>query len=205
MTKTIFKGSAMLNPVPVVLITSKNKEGKINVFTVGWIGTACTKPPMITVAIRPERLSYEYIKESGDFVVNLPNSRMVKEVDYCGVRSGKQIDKIKEMNFDIEDSKDVTAPLISQCSISLECKVKSITPLGTHDLFLAEIVNTHVDNNLIDTNGKIHFENADLITYSHGEYFSVNSKPLGKFGYSVQKKIKSKSLKNSKLKHKKKA
>lgn len=205
MTKTIFKGSAMLNPVPVVLITSKNKEGKINVFTVGWIGTACTKPPMITVAIRPERLSYEYIKETGDFVVNLPNSRMVKEVDYCGVRSGKQTDKIKEMNFDIEDSKDVIAPLISQCSISLECKVKSITPLGTHDLFLAEIVNTHVDNNLIDTNGKIHFENADLITYSHGEYFSVNSKPLGKFGYSVQKKIKSNSPKNSKLKHKKKA
>ena len=107
MTKTIFKGSAMLNPVPVVLITSKNKEGKTNVFTVGWIGMACTKPPMITVAIRPDRLSYEYIKESGDFVVNLPNSRMVREVDYCGVRSGKQIDKIHEMNFTIENGKDV--------------------------------------------------------------------------------------------------
>ncbi|HEY8892526.1 MAG TPA: flavin reductase family protein [Clostridium sp.] len=188
MPKTIFKGSAMLNPVPVVLITSKNKEGKINIFTVGWIGTACTKPPMITVAIRPERLSYEYIKESGDFVVNLPNSKLVRQVDYCGVRSGKQIDKIKEMNFTIESGIDVTAPLISECFISLECKVKSITPLGTHDLFLAEIVNTHVDNNLIDSAGKIHFEKADLITYSHGEYFSVNSKPLGKFGYSVQKK-----------------
>jgi len=189
MPKTIFKGSAMLNPVPVVLITSKNKEGKINVFTVGWIGTACTKPPMITVAIRPERLSYDYIKESGDFVVNLPNSRLVRQVDYCGVRSGKQIDKIKEMNFTIESGKDVTAPLLSECFISLECKVKSITPLGTHDLFLAEIVNTHVDNTLIDAAGKIHFEKADLITYSHGEYFSVNSKPLGKFGYSVQKKV----------------
>ena len=198
MTKTIFKGSAMLNPVPVVLITSKNKEGKINVFTVGWIGTACTKPPMITVAIRPERLSYEYIKESGNFVVNLPNSRMVRQVDYCGVRSGKQIDKIKEMKFTIENSKDVTSPLISECPVALECKVKSITPLGTHDLFLAEIVNTHVDNNLIDTNGKIHFEKADLITYSHGEYFSVNSKPLGKFGYSVQKKINKTHSKNKK-------
>jgi flavin reductase (DIM6/NTAB) family NADH-FMN oxidoreductase RutF len=205
MKKTIFKGSAMLNPVPVVLITSKNKEGKINVFTVGWIGTACTKPPMITVAIRPERLSYDYIKESGDFVVNLPNSRMVREVDYCGVRSGKQIDKIKEMNFTIENSKDVIAPLISECSIALECKVKSITPLGTHDLFLAEIVNTHVDNNLIDSNGKIHFEKADLITYSHGEYFSVNSKALGKFGYSVQKKTNKAFEKINKPKHKKKA
>lgn len=195
----------MLNPVPVVLITSKNKEGKINVFTVGWIGTACTKPPMITVAIRPERLSYDYIKESGDFVVNLPNSRMVKEVDYCGVRSGNQIDKIKEMNFTTEDSKDVTAPIISECSIALECRVKSITPLGTHDLFLAEVVNTHVDNSLIDTNGKIHFEKADLITYSHGEYFSVNSNPLGKFGYSVQKKVNKESKKANKPKHKKKA
>jgi flavin reductase (DIM6/NTAB) family NADH-FMN oxidoreductase RutF len=204
MTKTIFKGSAMLNPVPVVLITSKNKDGKINVFTVGWIGTACTKPPMITVAIRPERLSYEYIKESGDFVVNLPNSRMVREVDYCGVRSGKQIDKIKEMNFTTEDSKDVTAPIISECSIALECRVKSITPLGTHDLFLAEVVNTHIDNKLIDTNGKIHFEKADLITYSHGEYFSVNSNALGKFGYSVQKKVNKVSKKDNKPKHKKK-
>jgi flavin reductase (DIM6/NTAB) family NADH-FMN oxidoreductase RutF len=188
MTKTIFKGSAMLNPVPVVLITSKNKDGKINVFTVAWIGMACTKPPMITVAIRPERLSYEYIKESGSFVVNLPNSKMVRAVDYCGVLSGKKIDKISEMNFTTENSNNVIAPLISQCPISLECVVKSITPLGTHDLFLAEIVNTHVDNDLIDANGKIHFEKADLITYSHGEYFSVNSKPLGKFGYSVQKK-----------------
>jgi flavin reductase (DIM6/NTAB) family NADH-FMN oxidoreductase RutF len=205
MTKTIFKGSAMLNPVPVVLITSKNKEGKINVFTVGWIGTACTKPPMITVAIRPERLSYEYIKESGDFVVNLPNSKMVREVDYCGVRSGKQIDKIKEMNFTMENSKDVTAPFISECPVALECKVKSITPLGTHDLFLAEIVNTHVDNSLIDANGKIHFEKADLITYSHGEYFSVNSNALGKFGYSVQKKVNKTPEKNNKQKHKKKA
>jgi len=205
MTKTIFKGSAMLNPVPVVLITSKNKEGKVNVFTVAWIGTACTKPPMITVAIRPERLSYEYIKESGDFVVNLPSSKMVREVDYCGVRSGKQIDKIKEMKFKTENSKDIMAPIISECSIALECKVRSITPLGSHDLFLAEIVNTHVDNSLIDAVGKIHFEKADLITYSHGEYFSVNSKPLGKFGYSVQKKT-TKSFDNaSKSKHKKKA
>ena len=153
---------------------------------------------MITVAIRPERLSYEYIKESGDFVVNLPNSKMVRQVDYCGVRSGRQIDKIKEMNFTTENSKDVFAPLISECPISLECKVKSITPLGTHDLFLAEIVNTHVDNSLIDFNGKIHFEKADLITYSHGEYFSVNSKPLGKFGYSVQKKNNKPHSKNKK-------
>ena len=130
---------------------------------------------------------------------------MVREVDYCGVRSGKQIDKIKEMNFRIENSKDVIAPIISDCFIALECKVRSITPLGSHDLFLAEIVNTHVDNSLIDAVGKIHFEKADLITYSHGEYFSVNSKPLGKFGYSVQKKATKSHTKDIKAKHKKKA
>lgn len=190
MTKVSFKGSAMLNPVPAVLITSKNKEGRVNVFTVGWIGTACTKPPMITVAIRPERLSYEYIKETSEFVVNLPSKDLVRSVDFCGVRSGKNIDKIKECSFILEDSESVAVPGIKQCPVTLECKVKSITPLGSHDLFLAEVLNIHVEDNLIDANGKIHLEKADFICYSHGEYFPVAPKAIGKFGYSVQKKKK---------------
>lgn len=190
MTKISFKGSAMLNPVPSVLITSKNKEGKINVFTVGWIGTACTNPPMLTVAIRPERLSYEYIKETEEFVVNLPNIDMVKSVDFCGVRSGRVIDKIKECKFVLEDGEKTSVPSIKQCPVSLECKLKNITHLGTHDLFLAEILAIHVEDNLIDKNGKIHLEKANLICYSHGEYFSLFSKPIGTFGYSVQKKKK---------------
>lgn len=193
MTKISFKGSAMLNPVPSVLITSQNKEGKINVFTVGWIGTACTKPPMITAAIRPERLSYEYIKETGEFVVNLPSKDMVKTVDFCGVRSGKNIDKIEHCNLTLEQSEKVKVPSIKQCPVSLECKVKTITPLGSHDLFLAEVLSIHVEENLLDENGKIHLEKANLICYSHGEYFSLNSKALGKFGYSIQKKKKSKN------------
>ncbi|WPC41397.1 flavin reductase family protein [Clostridium sp. JS66] len=193
MTKISFKGSAMLNPVPSVLITSQNKEGKINVFTVGWIGTACTKPPMITAAIRPERLSYEYIKETGEFVVNLPSKDMVRTLDFCGVRSGKNIDKIKHCNLTLEESEKVKVPSIKQCPVSLECKVKTITPLGSHDLFLAEVLAIHVEENLLDENGKIHLEKANLICYSHGEYFSLNSKALGKFGYSVQKKKKSKN------------
>ncbi|AKN32651.1 flavin reductase [Clostridium carboxidivorans P7] len=193
MTKISFKGSAMLNPVPSVLITSQNKEGKTNVFTVGWIGTACTKPPMITAAIRPERLSYEYIKETGEFVVNLPSKDMVKAVDFCGVRSGKNIDKIEHCNLTLEQSEKVKVPSIKQCPVSLECKVKTITPLGSHDLFLAEVLAIHVEENLLDENGKIHLEKANLICYSHGEYFSLNSKALGKFGYSVQKKKKSKN------------
>lgn len=193
MTKISFKGSTMLNPVPSVLITSQNKEGKTNVFTVGWIGTACTKPPMITAAIRPERLSYEYIKETGEFVVNLPSKDMVRTVDFCGVRSGKNIDKIEHCNLTLEQSEKVKVPSIKQCPVSLECKVKTITPLGSHDLFLAEVLAIHVEENLLDENGKIHLEKANLICYSHGEYFSLNSKALGKFGYSVEKKKKSKN------------
>ncbi|MEG0308096.1 MAG: flavin reductase family protein [Clostridium sp.] len=188
MSKTTFKGSIMLNPVPSVLITSRNSEGKDNVFTVGWIGTACTKPPMITVAIRPERLSYDYIKEGNSFVVNLASTNLVKAVDYCGVRSGRTTDKFKDMNLTLSEAKEINCGIIDQCPVAFECVVKSITPLGTHDLFLAEIVSCHVDDNLIDNGSKIHFEKADLLTYSHGEYFSVNPTPIGKFGYSVAKK-----------------
>lgn len=200
MAKATFKGSIMLNPVPAVLITSRSKEGLDNVFTVGWIGTACTKPPMITVAIRPERLSYDYIKETENFIVNLPSKNLVKAVDYCGVRSGKQIDKIKEMNFTLEPGQEVSSSIIKECPIAFECKVKSVTPLGSHDLFLAEVLCCHVDEDLIDDKGKIHFEQADLISYSHGEYFSLNNKPLGKFGYSVMKKKASPKKKNKNTK-----
>ncbi|MCT8978143.1 flavin reductase family protein [Clostridium sp. CX1] len=193
MTKINFKGSAMLNPVPAVLITSKNSEGKVNVFTVGWVGTACTRPPMVTVAIRPERLSYAYIKELGEFVINLPSKDLVKTVDFCGVRSGKNIDKIKECDLTLEDSEKVQVPGIKECPVTIECRVKNITPLGSHDLFLAEVLAVNVEDTLIDDSGKIRLEKADLIAYSHGEYFSLPSKPLGKFGYSVQKRKKSKS------------
>lgn len=190
MTKRIFKGSAILNPVPAVLITSKNKAGKVNVFTVGWIGTACTRPPMISVAIRPERLSYEYIKESESFVVNLPTASLTKIVDYCGVVSGKKEDKIQKLGLTLEDSQKIDTPSLSECPVNIECIVKSITPLGSHDLFLAEVVSVSVDEQIIDKNGKIHLEKANLITYSHGEYFQLNNKAIGTFGYSIKKKKK---------------
>jgi flavin reductase (DIM6/NTAB) family NADH-FMN oxidoreductase RutF len=185
--KVEFKGSVVLNPVPVVLITSKNKEGKENVFTVGWIGTVCTKPPMLSISIRPERLSYEYIKETMEFTVNLPSINMTKAVDYCGVRAGRKFDKIKEMNFTMREGSNVNVSYIDECPVSIECKVKSIIPLGTHDLFIADVVGSHIDKDLIDEKGKIHFEEADLITYCHGEYFKMDTEALGKFGYSVAK------------------
>ena len=185
--KVNFKGSVILNPVPVVLITSRNKEGKDNVFTVAWIGTVCTKPPMLSISIRPERLSYEYIKESMEFTVNLPSKNLVKKVDFCGVRSGRVIDKIKEMNFSMKEGEKVSSPYIDDCPISVECQVKQIIPLGTHDVFIAEVVSSHVNENLMDENGKIHFEWADLITYCHGEYFPMTKNAIGSFGYSVMK------------------
>lgn len=188
MSKNTFKGSVVLNPVPVVLVTSRNKENKDNVFTVAWTGTVCTRPPMLSIAIRPERLSYEYIKETMEFTINLPTRRLTRETDFCGVRSGRDIDKIKDMNFTLKDGKEVSSPYIEECPVNIECKVKSIIPLGTHDLFLAEVMCSHIDQKLIDENEKIHFEWANLITYSHGKYFPVPKTPIGKFGYSVAKK-----------------
>ncbi|MFR2743266.1 MAG: flavin reductase family protein [Clostridium saudiense] len=153
-----------------------------------WSGTVCTKPPMLSISVRPERLSYEYIKETMEFTVNLPSSDMTRAVDYCGVRPGRKFDKIKEMNFTMVEGTNVDVPYINECPISIECKVKSIIPLGTHDLFIAEVVGSYVDKDLMDEKGKIHLEEADLITYYHGEYFKMDIEALGKFGYSVAKK-----------------
>ena len=188
MDKIDFKGSVILNPVPVVLITSKNADGKTNVFTVGWTGTINTKPPMLYISIRPERLSYEYIKESMEFVVNLPSSDLVKKVDYCGVRSGKKNDNITEMGFTLKESHNISVPYIDECPVNIECKVKNIIPLGTHDMFIAEVVASHVNEDLLDEKGKIHFENANIMSYCHGEYFPLSKKPIGSFGFSVMKK-----------------
>lgn len=187
MKKREFKGSVLLNPVPVVLITCRNKEGKDNVFTVAWTGTICTKPPMLSISVRPERLSYEYIKETMEFTVNLPHRKQTKETDFCGVRSGRQIDKIKECGFTMVEGKEVNVPFIKECPVNIECKVKQVIPLGTHDIILAEVVGSHVNESLIDENEKIHLEWANLICYSHGEYFAVAKEPIGKFGYSVAK------------------
>ena len=188
MKKNLFKGSVVLNPVPVVLVTSRNSEGKENVFTVAWTGTICTKPPMLSISIRPERLSYEYIKETMEFTINLPTRKQTKEVDFCGVRSGRQIDKIEEMKFTMIEGTEVKSSYIDECPVNIECKVKNIIPLGTHELFLAEVLCSHIDSRLLDENEKIHFEWANLISYSHGEYFPMPKEAIGSFGYSVAKK-----------------
>ena len=199
--KVDLKGSVILNPVPVVMVTSRGKDGKDNVFTVGWVGTVCTKPPMLSISVRPERLSHKYISETMEFTVNLPTSKLTKAVDYVGVRSGKTVDKIKEMNFTMREGTNVSSPYIDECPVSIECKVKTVLQLGTHDCFIAEVVGSHVNKNLFDEKGKIHLEKADLISYCHGEYFKMDTNPLGSFGYSVAKKkkaLQSKSVKTKK-------
>lgn len=201
MNKLNFKGSVMLNPTPVVLVTSRNSSNELNVFTVGWVSTVCTKEPIIAMGIRPERLSYQYIKESGECVINLPTKDMVEIVDYCGVVSGKKQDKIKHFNLKLHEGVATSTPSLQSSPVALECKVKSITPLGTHDLFLLEVLNVKVDESLLDSNNKICFNEANLICYNHGEYYGLSSKPLGSFGYSINKK--NKKNKRATQKHKK--
>lgn len=186
--KREFEGSVLLNPVPVVLVTSRNTEGKDNVFTVAWTGTICSKPPMLYISIRPERLSYEYIAESREFVINLPTAKLTRETDLCGVRSGRVMDKIEACGFTMQPCTHVNAAYIAECPVNIECRVKEIVKLGTHDMFIAEVVGSQVDEALIDEKGKIHLEKANLITYSHGEYFPVDNRALGSFGFSVIKK-----------------
>lgn len=198
--KVDLKGSVILNPVPVVMVTSRGTDGKDNVFTVGWVGTVCTKPPMLSISVRPERLSHKYISETMEFTVNMPTSKLTKAVDYVGVRSGKNVDKIKEMNFTMKEGTNVSSPYIDECPVSIECKVKTVLQLGTHDCFIAEVVGSHVNKNLFDEKGKIHLEKADLISYCHGEYFKMDTNPLGSFGYSVAKKKKSLQSKSVKAK-----
>ena len=198
--KVDLKGSVILNPVPVVMVTSRGKDGKDNVFTVGWVGTVCTKPPMLSISVRPERLSHKYISETMEFTVNMPTSKLTKAVDYVGVRSGKTVDKIKEMNFTMKEGTNVSSPYIDECPVSIECKVKTVLQLGTHDCFIAEVVGSHVNKNLFDDKGKIHLEKADLISYCHGEYFKMDTNPLGSFGYSVAKKKKALQSKSVKAK-----
>lgn len=190
MNKVEFKPSVMLNPVPVVMISSRNKENKNNIFTVAWAGTICTKPAMLSISVRPERLSYEYIKQSMEFIVNIPSKNLTYATDFCGVKSGRTVDKIKELNLTMKEGSKVNAAYIDECPIAIECKVKNIIPLGSHNLIIAEVLASHINENIMDDKGKIHFENANLINYAHGEYYPMSKTAIGKFGYSVAKKKK---------------
>jgi Conserved protein/domain typically associated with flavoprotein oxygenases, DIM6/NTAB family len=187
MSKLVWKPATLLNPVPVVMVTCVDNAGKPNIITLAWAGTVNSEPPMLSVSIRKERYSYGLIKEKGEFVVNLTTEKLAFATDFCGVKSGRDMDKFAETGLTPEKASMVSVPLIKECPISLECVVKNRLELGSHDMFIAEIVATDVDETLLDGNGKLHIENAGLICYSHGQYWSL-AKSLGFFGYSVAKK-----------------
>ena len=190
MAKQFWKPSNMLYPVPAVMISCEDKNGRANVMTAAWAGTICSDPVMLSVSIRKERYSHHIIKETGEFVVNLTTEKLVKVTDYVGVKSGKDIDKFNlsgDLKITKSPSQKIKAPGIAESPVNLECKVKDIIELGSHDMFIAEVVNTVVDEKYLDEKGKFDLSKAGLITYSHGEYYALG-KYLGKFGYSVQKR-----------------
>lgn len=187
MSKISFKAGNMLYPLPVVLVSVADNEGRPNIITVAWTGTICSNPPMVSISVRPERYSHHMIMETGEFVINLTTKDIVRATDYCGVKSGKDVDKWKEMNLTPSVSQEVKAPGIAESPVNIECRVERVESLGSHDMFIAKVVAVQVDDAYMDERGSFHLEQAAPIVYSHGDYFSLGDK-LGKFGYSVQKR-----------------
>lgn len=188
MAKQIWKGGAMLAPVPPVLVTCGTAE-QANVLTIGWTGICATHPPMTYISVRPTRHSYTIIKERGTFAINLTTTAMVRAVDFCGVRSGRDTDKISACGLHIVAPTQDGTPILEEAPLSLVCRVKQIIPLGSHDMFLAEIIETVADERYIDSKGKLNLQQSGLLAYAHGEYFALGRK-CGSFGYSVRKKKK---------------
>ena len=187
MAKQQWKPGNMLYPLPAVMVSVADKKGNHNVITVAWAGTVCTNPPMLSISVRPERHSYGMIKETMEFVINLTTEELAYATDYCGVRSGRDVDKFKEMHLTPERATEVKAPLIKESPVNIECKVKEILELGSHHMFLAEVVAVHVDDKYMNDQNKFELSKAKPLVYSHGEYYGIG-KLLGSFGYSVRKK-----------------
>jgi flavin reductase (DIM6/NTAB) family NADH-FMN oxidoreductase RutF len=196
MAKRTLKGGALLAPLPPTMVSCGDMENS-NIITIGWTGILNTIPPKTYISVRPTRHSYEIIKEKGEFVINLTPSNLVKEADYCGIYTGKKVNKFEKCKLTKVKGTQVDAPMIDECPISIECKVTDIVPLGSHDMFMADIVAINVDEELFDKEGKMHFEKANLISYMHGEYFELGKK-IGRFGFSTDKKKKKPHKKVSK-------
>ncbi len=187
MTKVNFKPGNMLYPLPAVLVSCGSmQDGKINLITVAWTGTVCTNPPKLYISVRPERHSYDMIRNSGEFVVNLTTRSMTRATDYCGVKSGRDVDKWKECRLTPIAADTVSCPMVEQAPVNIECKVDQVLELGSHHMFIADVTAVHVDEDLLDEKGTFHLEKAGLMAYSHGRYFDLG-KELGSFGYSIRK------------------
>ena len=187
MGKENWKPGNMLNPVPVVMVSVADKKGNNNIITVAWAGTICTNPPMLSISVRPERHSYNIIKETGEFVVNLTTEELAFACDYCGVTSGRDVNKDEKLNLTPLKMQNVNAPGIAESPVNIECKVREIKELGSHHMFIADVVGVTVDDKYMDEKNKFNINETGLVMYSHGEYFAMGEK-LGKFGYSIQKK-----------------
>ena len=188
MAKIKWKGGALLAPLPAVLVSCGTEE-KPNMLTVAWTGITNTVPPKTYISVRPGRHSYGLIKESGEFVINLPSSAQARAVDYAGMFTGRKVDKFAKTGLSIEPATEVSAPMVKECPISIECRVTDTVALGSHEMFLADILCVHVDESCIDKNGRLDIARANLMAFAHGEYFALG-KFLGKFGFSAVKKKK---------------
>ena len=186
MSKQSWKPGNMLYPLPVVMVSAADKEGRDDIITVAWAGTVCTNPPMVSISIRPERYSYHMIRETGEFVINLTTEELAFATDYCGVKSGRDVDKFKETGLTREKAEKVKAPMIAEAPVSIECKVKEIRELGSHHMFIAQVAAVHADEKYMDEKHRFDLNRARPIVYSHGEYLGTGKK-LGTFGYSVKK------------------
>ncbi len=202
-SKTSFpKPGNFLYPVPAVMVSCMDEEKKPNIITIAWTGTVCSDPPMVSISVRKSRYSYDLIKNSGEFVINLTNKKLARAADFCGVRSGRDLDKFEACGLSPQKSSVINTPLIAEAPVNIECRLKQIIELGSHDLFLAEVVAVDVDSKYIDENGSFHMEEVDLIAYSHGSYQALGE-VLGSFGYSVRKKVPKKANKESQKKKEK--
>lgn len=187
MEKEIWKPGNMLYPLPAVMVSMADQNGRYNIITIAWAGTVCTNPPMVSISVRPERYSYAILKDTGEFVVNLTTRQLAFATDYCGVKSGRDVDKFKELGLTPRPAQNVSAPLIGESPVNIECRVRSVTPLGSHHMFLADVAAVHADEKYMDEKHKFHLEQADPIVYSHGVYY-VCKEAVGTFGYSVKRK-----------------
>ena len=199
MAKIQWKPGYMVYPLPAVMVSCADKEGNSNIITVAWTGTVCTNPPMAYISVRPERHSYKMIRETGEFVINLTTKDLAFATDFCGVRSGKDVDKFSEMKLTKESASVVSAPMIGESPVNIECKVTEVKELGSHHMFLADVVAVHVDDKYMNENQKFELGKAKPLAYSHGEYYDLGTL-LGTFGYSVKKKKPHETTKKKKSK-----
>ena len=198
MGKQIWKPGNMVYPLPAVMVSTADREGNDNIITVAWTGTVCTNPAMLYISVRPERYSNHMLRESGEFVVNLTTEKLAKATDWCGVRSGRDFDKWKEMHLTRGKAEKLTyAPIIQESPVNIECKVTEVQELGSHHMFLAKVEAVQVDESYMNETGKFELNDTQLLAYSHGEYYTLGKK-LGTFGYSVRKQTAGKKKKNKK-------